>query len=148
MSRVRGPTNIPKSVEPLTGRRIEMHKLSKYLVENNLVLLHGPPGIGKTHLAYSVSYFLNCRYFFNNGNYYFDLTDVTTNEKLKSLLRDYGVENSMDDTLLIFDHIDSLWAKQGTQFRWWVIDLANRFKGTILIISRNKIDDEIHENFP
>ena len=31
MSRLRAPTNIPKSVKPLTGRRIEIHKLAKYL---------------------------------------------------------------------------------------------------------------------
>lgn len=59
MSRTRGPTNIEKSIKPLTGRRIEMHKLAKYLCENQIVSMHGSPGIGKTHLASSVSYFLN-----------------------------------------------------------------------------------------
>ena len=59
MSRLRGPTNIPKLIKPLTGRRIEIHKMAKYLSDNKIVSLTGPSGIGKTHLAHSVSYFLN-----------------------------------------------------------------------------------------
>lgn len=59
MSRIRGLTNVPKSIKPTVGRRVEIHKLVKYVCENKIVSLHGPPGIGKTHLAQTMSYYLN-----------------------------------------------------------------------------------------
>lgn len=59
MSRIRGLTNVEKLGSSTTGRRVEIHKLVKYLSEHRIVSLHGPPGIGKTHLAKIVSYYLN-----------------------------------------------------------------------------------------
>lgn len=81
MSRIRGATNVPKPFKPFTGRRIEQHKLVKYLLQNKIVSLSGPAGIGKTDLAYSVSYFLNSHYHFNSGNFYFDLKNVSSAEQ-------------------------------------------------------------------
>lgn len=52
----------------------------------------------------------------------------------------------MENTLLIFDHIDEIWKKHGPQFRWWVIDLADRFKATILLISRVRIEEDLQES--
>jgi len=52
----------------------------------------------------------------------------------------------MEDTLLIFDHIDEIWKKHGPQFRWWVIDIADRFKATILLISKMKVEDDLQES--
>lgn len=49
----------------------------------------------------------------------------------------------IEDTLIIFDHIDEIWKKHGPQFRWWVIDIADRFKATILLISRDKIEQDL-----
>lgn len=43
MSRNRGPTNIPKMVEPLTGRRIEMHKVAKYVSQFLVLMLRVMP---------------------------------------------------------------------------------------------------------
>ena len=46
-----------------------------------------------------------------------------------------------EDTLLIFDHTDYFWKKHGTQFRWWILDLTNRYKTRILLITTNNIFD-------
>lgn len=133
------------NLQPFTGRRVETYNLVKYLCESKLVSLYGPPGIGKSHLTHTVSYFLNVRYHFNNGNYYFDLSKINTAEQCKRMLREEGVEYVMEDTLLILDHVDAIWKKSGPQFRWWVVDLANRFGATILLVSRTKIDEELQD---
>lgn len=52
----------------------------------------------------------------------------------------------INDTLIIFDHIDELWTKHGPQFRWWIIDVADRFKATILLISRERIDTDLADS--
>jgi tRNA A37 threonylcarbamoyladenosine biosynthesis protein TsaE len=87
MSAIRGPTNVKKWLKPFTGRRIEMHKLFKYLCENKVVTLTGDLGMGKTHLSHEVSYLLNSRHYFMSGNYYFDLKTIKTSEQLKDLLK-------------------------------------------------------------
>lgn len=78
MSKIRGQTNVSKSCSPFTGRKDELYRLIRNLCEYKLVTLHGLPGIGKTRLAESASYFLNSRYYFNSGNYYFDLMYIKT----------------------------------------------------------------------
>ena len=143
MSRIRGPTNIEKSNSPFTGRKLEIYQLAKDLTENNLVTLWGPMGIGKTHLAKSLSYFLNSRYFFTNGNYYFDLKYVKTTEYCRRLLKNENWNYMNESTLLIFDHADNIWKKQNAQFRWWILDITTRFKTTILLITRNKTTDQL-----
>ena len=135
--------NIEKSNSPFTGRKLEIYQLAKDLTENNLVTLWGPMGIGKTHLAKSLSYFLNSRYFFTNGNYYFDLKYVKTTEYCRRLLKNENWNYMNESTLLIFDHADNIWKKQNAQFRWWILDITTRFKTTILLITRNKTTDQL-----
>ena len=146
MSRIRGNTNVPKPYRPFTGRRIEQYKLAKYLCENKIIWLSGPSGIGKSHLAQVVSYFMNSHYLFNSGNYYVDLTNVSSAEQCKKFLKDQNVEYNVQDTLLILDHVDQIWKKHGAQFRWWVIDVANRFGVTILLISRESITEQLQDS--
>lgn len=75
-------------MKPLTGRRVEIHKLIKYLDLNNVVVLFGPHGVGKTRLVHEVSYFLNSRYYFKKGNYYFDCRNISTAEHCKKILKE------------------------------------------------------------
>jgi ABC-type dipeptide/oligopeptide/nickel transport system ATPase component len=88
MSTLRGPTNLSKWVKPSTGRRVELYKAVKYINENEIVTIVGQQGIGKTHLAHEISYFLNSRYFFMKGNYYFDCRNIQTAEHCKKLLKE------------------------------------------------------------
>ena len=85
MSRIRGPTNIAKPLIVFTGRKVEMFNLIEDLLWNDIdiVALSGPTGIGKTLLVLNISYFLNWRYYFNNGNFYFDLKKIKTAEQCK-----------------------------------------------------------------
>lgn len=106
-------------------------------------MLSGPIGIGKSHLAKSVSYFLSCRYYFLNGNYYFDLREIKTAEQLKKMIKDEKCDYLNEETLLVLDHCDLIWKKHGAQFRWWVLDIANRFKTSILIVTRDNISNEL-----
>mmetsp|Transcript_36566 Transcript_36566/g.42090 ORF Transcript_36566/g.42090 Transcript_36566/m.42090 type:complete len:97 (-) Transcript_36566:199-489(-) len=59
------------------------------------------------------------------------------------MLRNEKCDYMNDDTLLILDHIDIIWKKHSTQFRWWILDIANRFGTTILLIIRNDISEEL-----
>ena len=52
-----------------------------------------------------------------------------------------------ESTLLIFDHADGIWKKQNAQFRWWVLDITTRFKTTILLITRDKITDQLQNGY-
>ena len=145
MSKRRGQTNVVKSCSPFTGRKDELYRLIKYLHEFRLVTLHGLPGIGKTRLAQSASYFLNSRYYFNTGNYYFDLMYIKTADQWKKLMKEQGWNTMNEDTLLIFDHADLIWKRHGTHFRWWILDITNRFKSTILLITRDWIFNELQD---
>jgi hypothetical protein len=109
------------------------------------VTLTGKMGIGKTHLAKEVSYILNSRNYFMNGNYYFDLKNVKTSEQLKNLIKSENWDYMNKNVLLIFDNIENLYEHHKVQFRWWILDLASRFKATFLLISRVNITDYFNE---
>lgn len=83
---------------------------------------------------------------FSNGLYYVDLANAHSLDRVKQILRKEKVEYQNEDTLIVMDHIDNICNKQGSSFRWWVIDLVDKFKTKICLISRGKIDESLYRN--
>jgi hypothetical protein len=52
----------------------------------------------------------------------------------------------MEDTLIILDAIDAIWKKHKSQFQWWVMDIASRFRAKVIITCRSSIIEELQQN--
>ena len=101
LSKVRSKlVNLDKRNYPFVGRKKDLYKCVSKLVANNDINIYGTPGIGKTAIAKEIAYFLHMRNFFREGIFYFDLTTVSTVEKLNNLFRDFKLFNSIEEVIL------------------------------------------------
>lgn len=121
ISNVRFPTNVHKSLIPFTGRIKEMDETMKKLLKpkDNILLLTGEAGVGKTRFILEVAYRMLVRNFFADGIFYFPLRKLkkknifemikeTINSEAFGSKMEYNLKNLFRNKkmLLIFDDID------------------------------------------
>ena len=140
ISSVRYPSNVHKSLIPFTGRLHEMDELMKILLQpkDNIVLLTGEPGIGKTRFVQEVAYNMLMRNFFPDGIFYFPLRKLkkknifemikeTINSEAFGSKLEYNLKNLFRNKkmLLIFDDID-IFYETDIEFPWLVFSILQK----------------------
>jgi len=118
----------PKSFEEIKGQEEAVRKLKLYLEEFNLgklnkrakkaLILHGPPGIGKTTLAYVAGNEYNSEIFELNAS------DLRNKDKLKEILRPAIEQQSLVNKtkIILVDEVDGI---SGYQDRGGITELIS-----------------------
>jgi non-specific serine/threonine protein kinase len=78
------PGNIPVQLTSFVGRAREMVNVQRLLVENRLVSIAGPPGMGKTRLALQVARTMGSR--FRDGSWLIELGPISDGMQVASAL--------------------------------------------------------------
>ncbi|MGL1901763.1 MAG: hypothetical protein OCC49_06480 [Fibrobacterales bacterium] len=71
--RITTPTNLPLYETPLTGRENELNVLQNMLLDNRVLSITGPAGVGKTRLSHHLG--AQCHKIFSAGVFYIDFND-------------------------------------------------------------------------
>jgi DNA-binding CsgD family transcriptional regulator len=76
--------NVPVQLTSFVGRAREMVNVQRLLVENRLVSIAGPPGMGKTRLALQVARTMGSR--FRDGSWLIELGPISDGKQVASAL--------------------------------------------------------------
>ncbi|MBW6442251.1 replication factor C large subunit [Patescibacteria group bacterium] len=101
----------PKYFSELKGQELPIQQIKEFL--NNLsekknkkkaIILHGPPGIGKTTIAYIISNEKNAEIFELNAS------DLRNNEKIKEILKPVAEQQSLTKKMkiILIDEVDGI----------------------------------------
>ncbi|MDD5023316.1 MAG: replication factor C large subunit [Candidatus ainarchaeum sp.] len=97
----------PKKFEEIKGQEETISKLKKFIHEfpkKKAIMLHGPPGIGKTTLAYVIAKEINSELFELNAS------DLRNKTKLNEILRPVTEQKSLtkQNKIILVDEIDGI----------------------------------------
>ena len=153
ISSVRFPTNVHKSLVPFTGRLREMDQIMKKLLKpkDNIVLLTGEPGTGKTRFILEVAYFMQVRNFFPDGVFYFPLRKYKKKsfyEMIKETINleafgsklEFNLKNLFRNKkmLLVFDDID-IFFENDIEFPWPVFSMLQKNNISTVLIQKHSV---------
>ncbi|MDD5588849.1 MAG: replication factor C large subunit [Candidatus Nanoarchaeia archaeon] len=98
----------PKTLEEIKGQNEAVFKIREFLKnfgkKKNALLLHGPPGTGKTSIAHAAAKENNFEIFELNAS------DLRNKEKLKNILRPAAEQMSLEkeDKIILVDEVDGI----------------------------------------
>ncbi|PIN77736.1 hypothetical protein COV15_01485 [Candidatus Woesearchaeota archaeon CG10_big_fil_rev_8_21_14_0_10_34_12] len=102
----------PKNFKQVKGQGLAIGKLDRFMKTwpaKKACILHGPPGTGKTTLAYTLAYFLDREIFELNAS------DFRTKDKLNEVLRPALKQESLfkKNKIILIDEVDGIVADRG-----------------------------------
>jgi len=102
----------PRNFKQVKGQELAIGKLDKFMKEwpkKKACILHGPPGTGKTTLAYTLAYFLDREIFELNAS------DFRSKDKLNEVLRPALKQESLfkKDKIILIDEVDGIVVDKG-----------------------------------
>src|SRR3989338_6791214 len=102
----------PSNFKQVKGQELAIGKLDKFMKEwpkKKACILHGPPGTGKTTLAYTLAYFLDREIFELNAS------DFRSKDKLNEVLRPALKQESLfkKDKIILIDEVDGIVVDKG-----------------------------------
>ncbi|MGL1934726.1 MAG: hypothetical protein OCD01_06885 [Fibrobacterales bacterium] len=119
--RITAPTNLPLYETPLTGRESELNVLRNMLLDNRVLSITGPAGVGKTRLSHHLG--AQCHKIFSDGVFYIDFNDqIDLQEHLFTLATHLNITlhsaSGIDAQIITHLHTKKilLMADCGTQF--------------------------------
>ena len=86
------PFQVPSEIGNFTGREEIVTKVKKQLTEGNILLLHGPPGVGKTAIAIKLGHLLKNN--FPDGILWYKVDSSNIMDILLSIARIFGEDIS------------------------------------------------------
>lgn len=84
------PFHVPNQIENFTGREKLIKKIRKEIASNNILLIHGAPGVGKSALAIRLGHLLHNK--FPDGVLWYRLDTSDVMDILLSIAFAYGVD--------------------------------------------------------
>jgi hypothetical protein len=86
------PFQVPSEIDNFTGREVIVEKVKKQLTAGNILLLHGPPGVGKTAIAIKMGHLLRDK--FPDGVLWYKVDSSNIMDILLSIARLFGEDIS------------------------------------------------------